>query len=780
MAKGDPSSDYVPHRLHAESVEELARNIESELHRVAAAFALGVMRSTEFLHAEPDKPREGMVAGADGTDWDPGSGQGIYVYFAGAWQVLFTASSLVDHNSTTGKQGGTTNEFYHLTQAQHTDLTDGNEASIHHHNSLYDPLGEAAAEVAAHEAASNPHPIYLTETEADALYSSIAHTHALDDLSDVDVTSTPPTDGQALVWDDANSEWVPGDVAASGGGGGGSLVLLEQKTASASATLDFTGCISSDYDEYLVEFINIVPASTPVDFYMRMSTDGGATYDSTNKYAAARWSWIHSATGVNGNALTAPVGQIGLFGGNNVANDANYGVCGQLRLFSPQSTSVYKRVLGYLNAKDGGGTFTNFVQSGVYQSTTAVNAFRFLFSSGNIASGTIRCYGVRKTTSQGSGEGSVVQVAEASTATYSSNTPGVAFPIDDTVPQNNEGSEILTLSVTPSSATNKLKIEAHIQASIGSANHIQIALFQDSTASAIAADKAYCAAAGGMVPVELVHWMTAGSTSPITFKIRMGAQGGGALYINGNSAGRFYGGVAVSRLIVTEINPAGTSGEPLPTWVSEHPLTPPSSVNAKSDYFDDSSGSSGTANGLHADWTQFGATLPGITFINGRLRMTGPASGGVTSNAAGIYRTAPATPFSVVTKVWHNKFTNYNIIGLNLRESATGKYFSVSTFINTASFINTWVQTERYTNATTRAANLSSFQIAVPWLWMKLTFDGTTISPYVSWHGSVWHPLATEAKTTLFGAGTPDQIGLSVNGFSTNSPDALFEMFEVS
>jgi len=41
---------------------------------------------------------------------------------------------------------------------------------------------------------------------------------ALGDLTDVDLTTTPPTDGQALVYDLANAEWVPGSVAAGSGG----------------------------------------------------------------------------------------------------------------------------------------------------------------------------------------------------------------------------------------------------------------------------------------------------------------------------------------------------------------------------------------------------------------------------------------------------------------------------------------------------------------------------------------------------------------------------------
>lgn len=39
-----------------------------------------------------------------------------------------------DHNVTSGKQGGTTNEYYHLTAAQHADLTDGGTATIHTHD----------------------------------------------------------------------------------------------------------------------------------------------------------------------------------------------------------------------------------------------------------------------------------------------------------------------------------------------------------------------------------------------------------------------------------------------------------------------------------------------------------------------------------------------------------------------------------------------------------------------------------------------------------------------
>jgi hypothetical protein len=44
-------------------------------------------------------------------------------------------SGVVQHNDTGGLQGGTANEFYHLTQAQHADLTDTGDSALHFHSS---------------------------------------------------------------------------------------------------------------------------------------------------------------------------------------------------------------------------------------------------------------------------------------------------------------------------------------------------------------------------------------------------------------------------------------------------------------------------------------------------------------------------------------------------------------------------------------------------------------------------------------------------------------------
>jgi hypothetical protein len=146
----------------------------------------------------------------------------------------------------------------------------------------------------------------------------------------------------------------------------------------------------------------------------------------------------------------------------------------------------------------------------------------------------------------------VGQVVNTQTGAYSTGT--TTIPLDDTIPQNTEGTEFMTLSITPSSATNKLRIDVIGFLSTSSGEWLSMALFQDSTANALAAVSAYQPTATGMSTVPLTHFMTAGTTSPITFKVRAGPNAGGTIGING-SGGRKFGGVAASSITITEIVP---------------------------------------------------------------------------------------------------------------------------------------------------------------------------------------------------------------------------------
>lgn len=57
-----------------------------------------------------------------------------YVRTAGAWVQISVGSGTTDHNSLSNFDGGTTGEYYHLTAAQHSDLTDGGNTTLHAHD----------------------------------------------------------------------------------------------------------------------------------------------------------------------------------------------------------------------------------------------------------------------------------------------------------------------------------------------------------------------------------------------------------------------------------------------------------------------------------------------------------------------------------------------------------------------------------------------------------------------------------------------------------------------
>lgn len=130
------------------------------------------------------------------------------------------------------------------------------------------------------------------------------------------------------------------------------------------------------------------------------------------------------------------------------------------------------------------------------------------------------------------------------------------IPNDNTIPQQTEGTEVVTVSITPKSATNKLRVQAaiHIQGVNGSTTHV-IALFRDSGADALATS--YHGSINGENTKDtmiLDYTLTAGSTAATTFKIRAGSASANPLGINGTTGGvAEYGGTLVSSVTVTEI-----------------------------------------------------------------------------------------------------------------------------------------------------------------------------------------------------------------------------------
>lgn len=86
---GERVDIYTPLNIgNPETLQEVIEWVANEHRRIGLAIEVALARKVEFLNVAPSKPFEGMIRGADGTNWNPGGGQGIYAYYNSTWNKL--------------------------------------------------------------------------------------------------------------------------------------------------------------------------------------------------------------------------------------------------------------------------------------------------------------------------------------------------------------------------------------------------------------------------------------------------------------------------------------------------------------------------------------------------------------------------------------------------------------------------------------------------------------------------------------------------------------------
>lgn len=182
--------------------------------------------------------------------------------------------------------------------------------------------------------------------------------------------------------------------SGNGSSSGGGIVFREGYTASSSSALTFTSCISSDYDTYEIVVTNVRPATNNADLLMQVSTDGGSTWYTTATYQNDWQVFRTGGISASQSAATASSWDLSRF---DISNDATRGgLNATYRLYNPGG-STYKRLTGQGELWGETDTYNiGFSIRGNIDSATAVNAFKVYMSSGNIASGSVRCYGLAK------------------------------------------------------------------------------------------------------------------------------------------------------------------------------------------------------------------------------------------------------------------------------------------------------------------------------------------------------------------------------------------------
>lgn len=199
------------------------------------------------------------------------------------------------------------------------------------------------------------------------------------------------TSGQVLKSNGAGALPTFQDAAA-----GGAWTYITQASASGSASISFTN-LNSTYIMYRVVATEVLPATDTVDLYMRTSTNNGGAYDSgASDYSFITQSFTANLSETSGAEGDDAISEIMLYGagaieaGNSTNEQGNFIV----DIMNPSGTTYTTVNFSGNFVEDTTSYMCNFWGSGRRISAADVDAIQFLFSSGNISTGTFRLYGL--------------------------------------------------------------------------------------------------------------------------------------------------------------------------------------------------------------------------------------------------------------------------------------------------------------------------------------------------------------------------------------------------
>nr|BAR18187.1 hypothetical protein [uncultured Mediterranean phage uvMED] len=180
----------------------------------------------------------------------------------------------------------------------------------------------------------------------------------------------------------------------------GSMTLIKKLTASSSATLSFVdgsdGVVLDDtYKEYVFTFNNIHPQNNGT-FDFNFSIDSGSNYNVTKTSTAFRSIHSESDSTSFGYRTAVDLAQSTSFQQlhNNVGNDSDQTVVGEMRLFNPSSTTFVKHFLTRMQSYSADDYSQDYFIAGYGNTTSAVDGIRFQMNTGNIDAGDICLYGI--------------------------------------------------------------------------------------------------------------------------------------------------------------------------------------------------------------------------------------------------------------------------------------------------------------------------------------------------------------------------------------------------
>jgi len=240
--------------------------------------------------------------------------------------------------------------------------------------------------------------VAITDTSASNASEKITVTNFLKAINVLTEDTAPDTDADFLITYDASASTVkkvkPDNVSY--------LVPLGIRTISSDANISFTDSDDLDtanFSTFMFELDNVLPATDDTSLFVRTRQDGQGSFDN----GASDYNWAISGVrtdGGGGSSADAADSEIEMsvlnLGAGVGVDNAGAGWSGQVWVRSTTATGVPTTVTfqgtydfnSSGSAWAGGGT-------GKRIASHAIDGVQFLSSSGNLASGTIKIYGLR-------------------------------------------------------------------------------------------------------------------------------------------------------------------------------------------------------------------------------------------------------------------------------------------------------------------------------------------------------------------------------------------------
>ena len=348
-------------------------------------------------------------------------------------------------------------------------------------------------------------------------------------LSNVDITSSAPTNGQVLVFNSSNGRFEPGNQSGS------SLSIEEDGTAlsTAATTIDFVGEGVTASGTGAEKTINIPGGATAM-------LDVTANASSSYRFSS------HYGTEDNPTIFTKQ-GQTIAFNLNGLAGSHPF----VIQTSSGSTYTASDRITTGLTHIATDGTVSTGINA--QNKNSGILYFEVPYNQDTVYYICASHGGMNGTLSVAKKEGGAL-LQQVNTQTGAVATGTTVFPEDDTIPQNTEGDEYMTLSITPKSATSVINIEAHIFYSQSAGTRSGAALYKDSDANALAFTSNFIKDTTSMGNMQVFYSEASGSTSARTYKIRCGQiQTAGTFTFNGQGGVRKFGGTVLSTIRILEI-----------------------------------------------------------------------------------------------------------------------------------------------------------------------------------------------------------------------------------